>query len=103
GGKLPVDASGGDTRPFSALAPGYGSNCNDISTKWQTAVMGNPAVIEFKLRPLSALFSGDLAAAISQALTAYASTALYVTSQFNIQGPYSPYVVSLSSQMLLNG
>ena len=101
--KVSIDASGGDTGPLSALDPGYDSNYNDIFTNWQSAVMGNPAVIEFKLRPLSALFSGDLAAAINQALTAYASTALYVTSQFNIQGPYSPYVVSLSSQMLLNG
>ena len=105
--KVSIDASGGDTGPLSALDPGYDSNYNDIFTNWQSAVMGNPAVIEFKLRPLSAIFSGDLEAAISQALTAYASSALSVMSNYQIAsatnpGPYN-YDITLNSQVLLNG
>jgi hypothetical protein len=100
-----VQASGGDTGPLNALQPTYGTNANSIFTAWQQAVMGNPAVIELKLRPLSALFSGDLAVAIDEALTAYSNAYLSVMAEYQnvYQQSTGWQVASLSTRVVMNG
>lgn len=71
-----VNAVGGDTSVLNVLDPTYGSSDSSIFTTWSQAVMQNPAVISFGLRPLSVLFSGNQATAVDQALQAYCNGAL---------------------------
>lgn len=103
--KVSIDARGGDTGPLSALDPIYGTNFHDVFTHWQSAVMQNPAVIEYKLRPLSVLFSGNLADAIGQALKAYANAGISVMAEYQTAWNGGPegHVVRLATQLMLNG
>gem|GEM_PF-2450051 len=102
--KVSIDARGGDTGPLSALDPTYGTNFHDVFTHWQSAVMQNPAVIEYKLRPLSVLFSGNLADAIGQALKAYANAGISVMAEYQTgsTGGDEGHVVRLATQVMLN-
>lgn len=71
-----VSATGGDDSALNALNPGYGDSDSDIFNSWQSAVMQNPSVIEFTLRPLNLLFSGATASAVQAALYAYTNGAI---------------------------
>jgi hypothetical protein len=71
-----VSATGGDNSPLNALNPSYGDSDSDIFTSWASAVMQNPSVIEFTLRPLNLLFSGATATAVQAALYAYTNGAV---------------------------
>lgn len=74
--RVTVSATGGDSAPLNALNPGYGDCDSDIFSKWASAVMENPSVIEFTLRPLNLLFSGATASAVQAALYAYSNGAI---------------------------
>lgn len=71
-----VSATGGNSDPLNALNPGYGDCDSDIFNRWNDAVMQNPSVIEYNLRPLNQLFSGATATAIQDALFAYTNGAI---------------------------
>ncbi len=71
-----VSALGGSAHVLNALLPVYQSSFNTIFLQWQDGVMQNPAVVTFKLRPLSQLFSGEQAGAVSKALRVYMNGAI---------------------------
>ncbi|GAB2511250.1 MAC/perforin domain-containing protein [Nocardia heshunensis] len=73
-----VSATGGDNSILDALNPSYGDNHVGIFTQWSNAVMKNPSVIEYTLKPLNHLFFGQQAAAVSDALEAYTNGAILV-------------------------
>jgi hypothetical protein len=100
-----VDATGGDTSVLSALNPSYGDNDSDIFKSWSTAVMQNPAVILFQLRPLSKLFSGNQADAVSDALQAYTNGAILVNANADYTKGYGPDGgdYTTSSSIIING
>lgn len=74
-----VRAAGGDTGPLMAVSPAPGEDCTDIFTGWTRSVMLNPSVMNFKLRPLSVLFTGKKAAAVEAAIAAYTNNYLSVS------------------------
>lgn len=73
-----VDATGGDASLLNALVPNYGDNKSSAFSTWTSELMKNPAVIDFQLRPISILFSGDQQEAVSLALYEYLNSAVLV-------------------------
>ncbi|QLY33759.1 hypothetical protein H0264_17340 [Nocardia huaxiensis] len=72
-----VNATGGDISLLNSLTPGYGSSDSVQFDAWSKELMKNPAAVEYELRPLNVLFSGDQASAVSEALEAYTNGAIF--------------------------
>lgn len=85
-----VDAVGGDTSPLNALDPEYGDCDKGIFDTWSSAVMQNPAVVGFTLRPLNVLFSGPKATAVQQALSAYTNGAIIASGTSDYTPGHAP-------------
>ncbi|MFD0000112.1 MAC/perforin domain-containing protein [Nocardia sp. NPDC127526] len=103
--QVTVSATGGDNSVLNALNPGYGDSDVGIFDKWSSAVMTNPAVIEFTLKPLTQVFSGDQAAAVSLALEAYTNGAIlaYADTDYTPNGAPGGGQVSTSWGIIANG
>lgn len=78
-----IACTGGDASILNVLNPGFGDDYSSLYTNWSGSVNTNPAVMQFTLRPLSALFSGDTADAVQQALIAYMNGAVLVEANAN--------------------
>lgn len=76
-----IAAQGGDTGSLSALAPDYGENDSSAFSSWQKAVITNPAITGFTLRPLWSLAPAKNQDSIRAAIDAYSGD---VISLFNI-------------------
>jgi MAC/Perforin domain-containing protein len=101
-----VNSLGGDaTSPLNALAPSYGDSDSSLFNTWSSAVMQNPAVIEFGLSPLSSLFTGDTASAVSEALQAYLNGAIVVTANidYSPNSPAGEAIYTASSSIMVAG
>ncbi|MCU1643156.1 MAG: hypothetical protein JWN03_3431 [Nocardia sp.] len=100
-----VNATGGDNSVLNALNPGYGDSDVGIFDQWSSAVMKNPSVIEFSLRPLNVLFSGDQAAAVAAALEAYTNGAIlsYAATDYTPGGAPGGGNVSTTWGIIANG
>lgn len=77
-----ISATGGDTSLLNALDPTYGSNFSQAFQNWNKSIMTTPQIVGFGLRDISKLFSGDLAAATEDALSAYTNSGVYAQAQF---------------------
>ena len=102
--KVNVAAVGGDNSVLNALDPGYGDSESGIFKLWSDAVMKNPAVVQFELRPLGLLFNGDTANAVHEALEAYVNGAVIVNANadfFRWKGPENGNYIT-SSSILIN-
>ncbi|HVZ96678.1 MAG TPA: MAC/perforin domain-containing protein [Chitinophagaceae bacterium] len=100
-----VDAVGGDTSVLNALDPGYGDSDGNLVTTWAAAVMSNPSVVIFQLTSIAQLFTGDRAAAVSQALEAYMNGAIVANANADFvpaRNPQNGWYVT-SSSIILNG
>ncbi|HVE67426.1 MAG TPA: MAC/perforin domain-containing protein [Solirubrobacteraceae bacterium] len=80
-----MQAQGGDESIIGNLQfpTQSGANVPTALGAWTASVRSNPAIAFFKLRPLSALFSGPQATAIGQALRSYANTGLSVEAELD--------------------
>ncbi len=78
-----IACTGGDASILNILNPGFGDDYSNLYTNWSASVNTNPAVMQFTLRPLSALFSGQEADAVQQALIAYMNGAILVEANAN--------------------
>ncbi|MEV6770486.1 MAC/perforin domain-containing protein [Nocardia sp. NPDC051030] len=100
-----VSATGGDNSILDALNPGYGDSDVGIFDAWSSAVMKNPSVVEFSLRPLNVLFSGDQAIAVANALEAYTNGAIlaYAATDYTPNKAPGGGQVSTSFGIITNG
>ncbi|APA97131.1 hypothetical protein NS506_03075 [Nocardia seriolae] len=74
-----VVTAGGDPRfAMDHLNPSYGDNHNMMFSQWTDSIMAYPGIMRFILRPLSIVFSGSQATAVSNALDAYVNGAILV-------------------------
>jgi hypothetical protein len=71
-----VDATGGDNSMLNVLNPTYGYSDVNVFQSWLNALMNNPTVMDFTLRPLNLLFTGAKANAVAQALEVYTNGAI---------------------------
>lgn len=85
-----INSVGADTGPLDALQPSYGENDNAIFSAWNSAVMSNPAVINFVLQPLSSLVSGAQASALDEALNDYTNGVLYLNANVDMAASRQP-------------
>lgn len=74
--QVTVQTEGGDTSLLN-LVPGQGDWFGEEFRAWNSAIMDNPVGIDFKLKSLATLFSGEQASAVAQAIAAYINC--YVT------------------------
>ena len=100
-------AFGGDTSLLAGIPPStsYGENFNEAYQNWVNSIMQNPAPIGFHLSDLSTLFAGELASAISDALTAYTNKGVYAQADFSTftSGTSAPELTNYSEVILFNG
>jgi hypothetical protein len=75
----------GGTEQLFVSNPQFSENVQGQFDRWLHSVPLNPAPVDFSLRPISRLFSGDKARAIEQAFEAYANSRLEMTSLFLTQ------------------
>ncbi|MFB7716120.1 MAC/perforin domain-containing protein [Nocardia sp. NPDC056100] len=100
-----VNATGGDASALNALTPGYGDSKVGVFDAWSAALMKNPSVIDFNLRPLNMLFSGNQATAVAQALEAYTNGAIltYAATDYTPHRAPGGGNVSTSWGIITNG
>jgi len=79
-----VNAIGGDASILSSLVPAYGENEANAFATWKSAVMINPAITGFKLRPISVIVPASKATAISQAYDDYVNGVILVTANSDL-------------------
>lgn len=61
---------------LNSLVPEYGQNFHDIFVQWLATAQINPLPLDFKLKPVHAIFSGARAHALRQATNAYAAKSI---------------------------
>ncbi len=95
-------ATGGDNSLLEGIdpSPSFGENFNGAFQNWAGSIMDNPAVIGFHLRDLSELFAGELAEAVTDALTAYTEKGVYAQAEFTSS---NSILTSYAGMILLNG
>ncbi|MFJ4653473.1 MAC/perforin domain-containing protein [Nocardia sp. NPDC088792] len=103
--EVTVNATGGDTSLLNSLQPGYMDSDVGVMDLWSSAVLKNPSVVEFTLRPLNVLFSGDQAFAVSAALEAYTNGAIltYADTDYTPNSAPGGGQVSTSWGIVTNG
>ena len=79
--QLSIRTVGGDTSLIASIAPSYNVNNNGPFEKWLTSAEKMPSPIEFQCTPVAQLFSGERAAAVAAAYTAYANSRVYSESR----------------------
>jgi hypothetical protein len=79
--KVTVQTTGGDSSLVGSISPAYEVNNNSAFERWLGTAEENPASVGFQLTPVSALFSGNQAAAVRTAYEAYANSRLYCESR----------------------
>lgn len=100
-----IACTGGDASILNVLNPGFGDDYSNLYSTWSTSVNTNPAVMQFTLRPLSTLFSGDTADAVQQALVAYTNGAIIAQANANMTlgtGPNNSNFTT-NATMICNG
>ena len=63
--QVKVSATGGSNVILNVLVPGYGANHADAFKAWYESAELNPGVIDFHLTPISKIFSGQKAVAVT--------------------------------------
>jgi hypothetical protein len=81
-----IAATGGSADLMSGLDPTFGDNFSAAFTQWLQTVGPDPGVIDLRIQPLSALFSGDLADAIDHGIAAFAGNGAYVEASMTPLG-----------------
>jgi hypothetical protein len=77
-----LDATGGDeSLLMPALHPGFDDNFSTAYTAWVKTIRQEPKMTSFELTALSRLFSGKVAQALDQAITAYTDNGIYVEAR----------------------
>ena len=96
-----IAADGGDTSTLNGMNPTFGSSFSPSFTAWQSGVQKEPAAIDFQLRPLSVLFSGDQSRAIDEAIAAYVNNVVYGYAQYDWNN--NTNVLTMTAQTILLG
>ena len=81
-----VSAKGGDTSPLNTLSPAFDDSKADTFNTWRAAVMSNPAITTFKLRPIWMVAPKEKQVALSTALAAYTGDVLSVFAVYQFGG-----------------
>ncbi|MGV9836555.1 MAC/perforin domain-containing protein [Nocardia niigatensis] len=77
-----ISAIGGDNDILTAISlPDYGQNYHNAYTAWLKSAEQMPAVIDFQVKSVAELFSGEKARAVKQAAEEFVRARLFLTSK----------------------
>jgi hypothetical protein len=80
-----INSIGGTSKLLASLDPSYGETIASSYTDWLDSIDQFPGVIDFRLEPLSTLFSGDFADTLGKAIKAYTDCGIYVDASISAQ------------------